>query len=206
MFREPQLVLKDLLKHIAPMLKDAGFKRRGSTWHRQGEGVVVVVNVQKDRHNTAKSVRFTINLGVFTPRLDDMRKAIASDPPSHTDCALRKRIGFLMPERADKWWEITAWSREKSLCSEIADVVERHVLPWCAGLGSEAALRDHWLTHRAGGELLPGELIMVAQLVRDLGPQDLLPELVVELESKLAEMPDYVPLQRWVPILKEFLE
>ena len=73
---------KHLEKLIKPLLKNKGFKKRGSTWWRQLDKFIQVVNIQGSQW----SKKFYINLGVYIRELGD------KEYPAETDCHIRNRL------------------------------------------------------------------------------------------------------------------
>lgn len=82
-----------------------GFRRRGALLKTFGKGCAGLIGFQKGAASSADRILFTVNLAVVCEAL------LEPDQPLKTatvwDGHLRERIGMLMPQRADHWWEIT---------------------------------------------------------------------------------------------------
>jgi hypothetical protein len=123
-----QAVLSRLVgEHVHPLLKAAGFKKKALTFYRTVDRNHGLVNLQKSKTSTATSVEFTINLAVFSARLQEGLGAITwvptvSDVPIEPACHLRRRIGALLPDRRDLWWGV----RQESDAAEVARSSRRY--------------------------------------------------------------------------------
>src|SRR5262245_2817244 len=116
-----------LLREVAPVLREAGFKGSGSTMRiveRENHGLV---NFQKSRHSTRDEIEFTINLGIAVGGYWQIVCPMDLHPvkPGEADCTLRERIGALLPARRDDWWRIPGTS-----AGEIASVLRDVAIPW----------------------------------------------------------------------------
>jgi len=164
---------KFLLLDLAPVLKSAEFSRSSNTFRKWTNDVCLIVNLQGNKWNTADRYQFTINLGVFSPaayRLehelgwtfpdfvsfsDEDSKEYEQDwaqrlaAPREVDCHWRERLGWLMPEPSDKWWELQSESQIPSLSREVPPSLVRWGLPAIERLASNEALRDCFLTGRS---------------------------------------------------------
>ena len=134
--------MKILIATVQPVLKELGFRRRGSTFNRTvaPDGLVHVINVQRGGYIRLQAADmfglapqpyggFTVNLGVWLPGV----RLPAFDPPddvtgktiSEGQCHLLERLGRLLPEPADIWWPLD----EKG--SELARAaLAGYGLPW----------------------------------------------------------------------------
>lgn len=113
------------------VLKARGFKKKGRTFRRSGEGVIQVVNIQGSTTNLGDCGRFTMNLGVYFPSVARLAGTETESPLAH-ECTLQSRIGHLMSSRRDHWWGLDAATDIESLAVEVADAYR------CFG--------DEWLT------------------------------------------------------------
>jgi hypothetical protein len=130
--------MKEVVAAVAPALKEAGFRKRRHGFNRTtGDEVTHVVHFQMGPFDPPGTVeipglrenlhgRFTINLGVFAPAMH----VDVGDPPegwvNEYDCQMRKRIGDLLPERADVWWLLG----HPEAPDVARQVVVEHGLPW----------------------------------------------------------------------------
>ena len=83
---------------LAPCLKEAGFRRKGRTFHRVADERTDVVNVQGSKWNAGRTGEFTINVGVYYPQIAELYDEYRPDGlPEEYHCTLRSRIRW--PER-----------------------------------------------------------------------------------------------------------
>ena len=98
---------------IAPLLKEAGFARRGVTWNRGGEAGIFVLNLQNSKPRIGGGIDVTINIGIL---IEDVWRLCWGRPVpdfvKEENCYPRFRIGDLLsnfaPRPLDKWWKIAA--------------------------------------------------------------------------------------------------
>ena len=92
---------------LSPALKADGYKKKGRTFYQAGINATRVVNVQSSQSNLGAAGKFTLNLGVYFPEVERVAGNDATlQCPVESQCSLRERIGLLLPERKDKWWEV----------------------------------------------------------------------------------------------------
>lgn len=128
---KPQDVIKAMVSLLhRDHLKGLGFGKTGSTWTRSLEWPQVI-NIQLSQFNSSEEAKFTVNIGVSIPPL----RAIWGGPPLKSplkeyDCDLRARIGSLLPDKHDKWWEVTKTSDATHLAQAVFHDIDQHALPW----------------------------------------------------------------------------
>ncbi|MGH1488593.1 MAG: DUF4304 domain-containing protein [Acidimicrobiales bacterium] len=119
---------------LAPVLKQAGFKRSGRNWHQSHERSVVVVNVQASAFNTPEQTRFTINLGVWFPELAEFQPANLQPSnrlrPTEPHCHFRQRVGGLLPGGLDRWWELGSVADVELVGVSASEALTTYGLPW----------------------------------------------------------------------------
>ncbi len=181
-----QDALKQLVAdQLRPAFKARGYRQRGLTFYRTVGDNFGVVQLQKSRSATAISLDFTINLGVFSGRVQRALSQIMWVPevnrvPTEPACHLRQRIGLLLPEARDVWWTVRAGADQAERGRTLRSVLEMHAFPFLDGRVSDEGLRDHWLQRPPQGP--PG--LALAVLVRDLGPRDALAPLLDRLRTQ----------------------
>jgi hypothetical protein len=90
------------------LLKDLGFKRKGSIIFTAKGDNFGVIHLQSHRYSTKTELSFTVKVGVIIGKLaDSWAYSQCLKHPSIVDAQVRLRIGDLLPERQDKWWTIT---------------------------------------------------------------------------------------------------
>lgn len=83
--------------HIAPLLKERGFRKQKLTFTRRREGVVDVVNLQRSAGNSHESIRFYVNCGVYSAEFDRVIGRVPQERPKEVDCQYRRRIEHIAP-------------------------------------------------------------------------------------------------------------
>jgi len=99
------LALKSLLAALGVVLKDRGFKRAGSTFHRETEESLQFINFQKRSDSTKDIAVVTVNLGC---ELKELHRWLKSNRKIRSvwDCLWNERIGAFQEPPMDKWWWI----------------------------------------------------------------------------------------------------
>src|SRR5215467_1430359 len=101
--------IDQLIKYgVAQLMKANGFSRSGRTFHRAEGEDWQVVNLQASQSNVGEIGRFTINLGVYLPRISVLAGKPVPGKPKEYECTHRERIGRCMAGGLDQWWEINA--------------------------------------------------------------------------------------------------
>jgi len=120
---------------VAPLLKDAGFKKAGYVWNRSRENFVDVVDLQVGKGRANGKENFTLNAGVCVPEWVEMiwEKPLAK-VVRETNCAVRGRIseiaaGFRQDVR-DKWWTIESGADAVTVGDDLMTAISDSVLPF----------------------------------------------------------------------------
>ncbi len=176
-------------REVVPVLKAEGFRKKGFTFHRAFEEVVHVIQIQKSAYSTSATVRFTINVSVFSFRLNRLRRELSgwapeiAGVPRESACQVRVRIGRFTPKQNDLWWDVEDSGHLPDVASEVRRLLSAHALPFLAALRSDTDLRDRWLREWKANETgLEG--LELAFLLLELGPRDELSPLLASLRSE----------------------
>ncbi len=117
---------------LAPSLKQAGFRRHGDNFSRKYGEALHVVNFQRNKWNTKESGKFTLNVGAHFPSIATL--LFGKDPmpanPKEVRCLLRVRVGLLMPDERDHWWDITPQTSADDFTQEMGAVCSSYIFPW----------------------------------------------------------------------------
>ena len=134
---------------IQPILKQAGFRKKGHLWNRYRERFVDVLDIQRAKVDVPGSEEFTINLGIFVPEFYEVVwgekiKGFAKE----VDCAFRLRIGPLLQECAarealDIWWNLESQKDVESAGEEISCALRDKVLPFFESFRSIQDIHDY---------------------------------------------------------------
>ena len=173
-----------IAKDLQLVLKVHGFRKKALNFYRRAGGNFAVVQFQKSRTSSAMSVDFTINLGVFSACVQQGLAPIlwvpsVEDVPTEPDCHLRRRIGLLLPEHQDVWWNVREDTDRGKLGATLVSLLEKYAFPFLDRRASDEGLRDHWLLNAE--EAWGREGLSLAVLLRALGPRAALGPLLERL-------------------------
>jgi hypothetical protein len=140
---------KIVVNRLREILKPLGFRKNGSTFSAQTNDVVQFVQLQSSSRTTSTKLVATVNLGVFSrtiaARVGNTRK------PNILDAQWGARIGWLMAERRDKWWEISSDEQAIEAGEELARILQQSALPQFETISSSQALKRLWETGKSPG-------------------------------------------------------
>ena len=137
-----------MVSTVATRLSAHGFGQRGLVLHKSAGGNVALVEFQLSDKTSKERVVFTVNLGIVCGELSG---AAVSRKASVMDAHLRQRLGFLLPDRADKWWEITAQTNLIALANELSATIEERALPYLDEYLDSRSLIALWESGRSPG-------------------------------------------------------
>ena len=112
-------------------LKDNGYKKSGRCFSKEGDDFIFVIDFQSSQYNDPSSAKFTINVDVVFPYFHE--KWTNTPLPNNLSKAAKlisRRIGHLMPEVCDYWWEVHSDSNAQELGSEVQKVLSTYALPF----------------------------------------------------------------------------
>lgn len=138
----------ELVKAIGVNLEVLGYIRRGQMFKRVLQNNCGIIDFQRSVKDSKDLILFTINLGVVCGSLLD---TVDLKDTQVTDAHLRQRIGFLMPERRDKWWEVNLTTNVQVLAQEIGNVVLHVAVPYLNKFLDADALRSLWESGQSPG-------------------------------------------------------
>jgi hypothetical protein len=125
-----------LKEEIAPALRGLGFKGSGRVYALPVEGWWAQLGFQGHaRYNTAESVRFTVNIHVVLKSDWESARVARSylparpSPNEYGGPGWQQRIGQVLPDGQDKWWQLEAGQRTNDVADEVVAAVREYVLP-----------------------------------------------------------------------------
>jgi hypothetical protein len=133
------------VRDSAPLMKADGFRKQRHSFNRAvDDGIVHHLSFQMGAFDPPGTVeipglrpnlygKFTINLGVYVPHMR-RQQAAKQGWVNDYNCNLRYRLGELMPEKADLWWNLDHSDAGPDAARAIAD----YALPWLGTLRSNA--------------------------------------------------------------------
>lgn len=145
---------KQVMDAAATVLKSAGFKRSGQTFRLFSDECCAIVNFQRSRGNSDEMVRFTVNLSVISARLFEIQKFRETDEFASADYSLghvQDRIGSLMDDRQDKWWQLTQFTLADPIIAELVPVLRDRAIPYLQRFLTDQALIDFYEAGNYGG-------------------------------------------------------
>jgi hypothetical protein len=128
---------------LTPCLKPLGFKKKGRDFYRVDEEPIAVINVQSSKWNSGADGQFTLNLGRYFPALAKLEgNAASKEIPKEYDCSLRARIGMLLPDNKDLWWDVSASTDSALLAKNVQNLTKTYALPWLDRVASINSLQN----------------------------------------------------------------
>ena len=141
---------EELLRASGERLKPLGFVRRGPVFRLLAHGNCGIIEYQRSDQSTGEKLVFTINLGVACGELLDSRRS-GLEGARIIDAHLRQRIGMLLPDRTDKWWELTASTDRVSLMLEVVELLVTTGAPYVESHLETNALIALWKSGQSPG-------------------------------------------------------
>jgi len=122
---------------VAPLLKNAGFKKKARNFHREHEDRVELINIQASQFNDGAEGKLTVNIGVYFPAITEITEAPpVKGMPKEYNCTIRKRIGSLSTEKQDTWWSVGPDTDLNEVAVDLAQKVESVCFPWLEEMAS----------------------------------------------------------------------
>lgn len=125
-----------LKERVAPELRAMGFKGSGQNYHLPVPGYFALLSFQKMRFGTRHDVMFTINLLACShaewAALVEARPQYGTKPilgAHYEEPVWSMRIGFLMPEPHDHWWQVLDDTDTDALADEVLGVLREYGVP-----------------------------------------------------------------------------
>ena len=146
-----------VFEKITDYLKENDFKKRGNHFYKSNGEIGYCVNIQNDKWNDANKIRFTLNVGIFTEAFwleceDFKNTGIIPTFPKEYECAIRERIGGLLPVKEDKWYCIASSTDVMKLWSEIERDLTEYILPFFTRYNTESDVIPNQCIYRKGGK------------------------------------------------------
>jgi hypothetical protein len=141
---------KELLKATGERLKPLGFVKRANVFRLLLAGNCGLIEFQRSVSNSSEILKFTVNLGVVCGELLD-RGPSGIQNSRMTDAHLSERIGFLLPQRNDKWWEMTGSTDRALLVEEVVRLLVEEGVPYVRRHIDTKALMALWESGQSPG-------------------------------------------------------
>lgn len=129
--------LAEVQAALRPSLKRWGFRVRAQHGNRvTDEGLVQVITFLTSRLDPRGApARFTVELGVYLPEIDQVRGTPAKTNIGAIHCEIRARLARLANEHDDRWWPA-----EAAAAPELAQRLERDGLPFLDRFATRAKI------------------------------------------------------------------
>jgi len=115
------------------ILKPLGFKKKANNFYLPLEKIGHIINIQKSYYSTKDDIRFTINVGIFSPEywlacFNYHNKDVPAYP-TEPECMIRERISCIrgLP---DIWYNITTTTDIEELIAEMKYNISSFILPF----------------------------------------------------------------------------
>lgn len=192
-----QREFEDLIKkHLAPLFREHGFKRRGQTFARRWEAGWHVIQVQEHYRSSRDHIMFWINYAI---RCDAHAVFCEDDPlkfPSEPLCEIRKRVA-LSGAQSETQWELWGDRRDIGVVGQVVAALTGSVLPWMDRCSSVDEICEMLRTTPPANDFPLDSLSVVAVLLRH-DPARLRPVLEqMMLDAKKSGPRDVRRLEDW---------
>lgn len=137
-------IFKELIKQLIPILKSMGLSKKGNSFYLEAANNYGILNFQKSRESTKSTIKFTINLGIYSDVLGQFQYGYNSSvKPEVEQCHWEARVGNLMPGSPDHWWIATSDNLSEIICNVI-ETVKNIIMPELNKRLSDEGLIDSW--------------------------------------------------------------
>ena len=126
---------KFIYDRIASFFKEKGFKKSANNFYMWNGEIAYCANIQNDIRNSPTCIKFTLNLGIFTSECwyknyNLKNNGLIPKVPKEYECAVRARIGVLLPAHTDNWYSIDKNTNVIDLWNVIKDVLTEYAIPF----------------------------------------------------------------------------
>jgi hypothetical protein len=139
---------KNMVHTVATRLSVHGFAQRGLALQKAAGSNVSLIEFQLSDKTSDERVVFTVNLGIICGELSN---GATAQKGSVVDAHLRQRLGLLLPDGSDMWWEISAQTNVIALANELSSMIEQHALPYLDKYSDPRSLIALWESGKSPG-------------------------------------------------------
>ncbi|WP_426116475.1 DUF4304 domain-containing protein [Massilia sp. PWRC2] len=135
-----------------PLLKSLGFRKAGRHFFRTETDATCHINFQSSQWNASDRSKFTVNVWTYLPAIALAHGDVVIEEPVKRrfgHCGVR--LGFLLPESSDLWWEISSSADVSQTADEVRSAIEQFAIPYlrkASTLQGVAELSGHLPGHR----------------------------------------------------------
>lgn len=142
---------RSLLSEVNNSLKPIGFKKTGEIFYYYRNNNIGLINFQRSKNSSSDVILFTINIGVYSSSLHLFDRPGINSKPVMSDCHWRQRLGFLLPEKQDYWWQIDYNTSLPDLMTEITNLLISVAIPEIEKHISDESLIEYWMNGVSSG-------------------------------------------------------
>lgn len=111
-----------------------GFRKRSRVFMRRFDTLAWVIDVQRYKYNTQEEITFTVNCGIYVPRVLSLYAGLPEPAnPNSTHCCICTRIGMLAEEPSDEWWTIQdeiQIAEDEHITDDVRERITIYMLPF----------------------------------------------------------------------------
>jgi len=181
-------VLTAAVALMRPACKRWGFTSRGRLTFLRGAregGAVGIILIQKDSASDAAAVKVAVNYGVYSRRLG---AALDDEPKVATDIWSAHWRARVRRDGQEAWFVFAADGEPALIASVLTSAIDE-LMPDLVAHMTDEDLRDAWLAGHAGGLGEWQRLLFLAVMLQLIGPLELLPPVLAELDSAISGQP-----------------
>lgn len=194
-----------ITKVISPYLKKMGFQKLRNSFYLPLEGNWGIINFQRSQTSDSNLIIFTVNIGIASKRiLQFLGQAEHTKKPDIWDTQWRMRIGHLMPENNDMWWNIDQKTNIDELGNTLVNIVTNYALPAIREFIHDENLRDLWLSGKSPSLTETQRLLYLAILLKQIGPVEILEATLNELQQVSVNKPGAIMTTVYIKKIRGF--
>jgi len=191
-------------EHISSHLKGKGFKQNKSTFKIIKNGNLGIIDFQKSKNSTESTIIFTVNLAVVLRTIFEFEgHHVPIDKLGEEHGHWRERLGYLMPDKTDVWWEIRESIDVKQLASLLINLIEEYGIKALMKYVKDDNLLELWLTSEAPGLTEMQRLEYLSVLLKSMGRNEMLSRIVRGLRELSSGKPVANSVEAHIRLLDE---
>jgi Domain of unknown function (DUF4304) len=117
---------------LGPKMKEAGFRRSGRVFWREGPEVCHVASIEMSRWGSSDDSCFNVALGVFWHHVEAVLEnpSTGKMPPPEFRCTFRIDLGRVLSTPPMPGWRVTSKSNFDAIGAKVWDDLRDHGLAW----------------------------------------------------------------------------
>ncbi|KPJ65105.1 MAG: hypothetical protein AMJ43_11410 [Coxiella sp. DG_40] len=171
-------------KHVLPFLEELGFRRFGDSFKIIVSGNIGIIDFQKSNKSTNNHVFFTVNLAVILHSLYEFEGFHTPiEKLREENGHWRERLGYLLPERSDVWWEVSKDTDMDAIGHELVLIIKDYAIPEIMQYISDENLMNLWIEGKSPGLTNIQRLEYLTVLLKLKGYNKFLQKAIEELKT-----------------------